>query len=96
MNSDGEEPAVAADVCEMAKILSSKHGVFPSGGVAVLAEKQATRDKVLNHPAQQKGIGGSVEGSRGKASSGEPQGQSKMRERRLLAFRNGFGKVYQG
>lgn len=40
-------PAVAADVREMAKVLSSKHGTFPSSGVNVLADKQATRDEVL-------------------------------------------------
>lgn len=40
-------PAVAADVREMAKVLSSRRGAFPSGGVTVLADKQATRDKVL-------------------------------------------------
>src|SRR5947207_353237 len=40
-------PAVAADVREMAKVLSSKHGTFPAKGVTVLADKQATRDKVL-------------------------------------------------
>jgi hypothetical protein len=44
---DDRLPAVAADVREMAKVLSSKHGVFPANGVAVLADKQATRDKVL-------------------------------------------------
>lgn len=40
-------PAVAADVREMAKILSSKHGGFPNG-VTVLADQQATRDKILS------------------------------------------------
>src|SRR4051812_29593232 len=40
-------PAVAADVREMAKLLSSKHGVFPVRGVTVLADKQATRVRVL-------------------------------------------------
>jgi uncharacterized caspase-like protein len=40
-------PAVAADVREMARVLSSKHGVFPANGVTMLADKQATRDKVL-------------------------------------------------
>ncbi len=40
-------PAVAADVREMAKVLSSKNGTFPVQGVTVLADKQATRDKVL-------------------------------------------------
>jgi uncharacterized caspase-like protein len=40
-------PAVAADVREMAKVLSSKHGTFPAKGVTVMADKQATRDKVL-------------------------------------------------
>ena len=45
---DDKLPAVAADVREMAKILSSKHGGFPAGGVTVLADKQATRDKVLS------------------------------------------------
>jgi uncharacterized caspase-like protein len=40
-------PAVAADVREMAKVLSSRHGTFPAKGVTVLADKQATRDKVL-------------------------------------------------
>jgi uncharacterized caspase-like protein len=40
-------PAVAADVREMAKVLSSKHGTFPSSGINVLADKQATRDAVL-------------------------------------------------
>jgi uncharacterized caspase-like protein len=39
--------AVAADVREMAKALSSKHGIFPAKGVTVLADKQATRDNVL-------------------------------------------------
>jgi uncharacterized caspase-like protein len=46
-NPKGRLPAVVADVREMAKVLSSKHGVFPSKGVIVLADKQATRDKVL-------------------------------------------------
>lgn len=41
-------PAVAADVREMAKVLSSKHGTFPAKGVTVVADKQATRDKVLS------------------------------------------------
>lgn len=40
-------PAVAADVREMAKVLSSKHGTFPAKGVTVMADKQATRDEVL-------------------------------------------------
>lgn len=40
-------PAVAADVREMAKVLSSKHGTFPSDGVTVLVDKQATRAQVL-------------------------------------------------
>src|ERR1044071_3171284 len=40
-------PAVAADVREMAKVLSSKHGVFPAKGVSVRADKQATRVQVL-------------------------------------------------
>ena len=40
-------PAVAADVREMAKVLSSKNGTFPPNGVSVLADKQATREKVL-------------------------------------------------
>jgi hypothetical protein len=39
--------AVAADVREMAKVLSSKHGIFPAKGVTVLTDKQATRDSVL-------------------------------------------------
>lgn len=46
-NPADQLPAVAADVREMAKVLSSKHGVFPAKGVTVLADKQATRDKVL-------------------------------------------------
>ncbi len=46
-NPDDRLPAVAADVREMAKVLSSRHGVFPSSGVTVLADKQATREKVL-------------------------------------------------
>src|ERR1044071_9586472 len=41
-------PAVAADVKEMAKVLSSKHGTFPSKGVTVLTDKQATRETVLS------------------------------------------------
>jgi len=40
-------PAVAADVREMAKILSSENGTFEQGDVTVLANKQATRDKIL-------------------------------------------------
>jgi hypothetical protein len=46
-NAADRLPAVAADVREMAKVLSSKHGVFPANGVTVLADRQATRDKVL-------------------------------------------------
>lgn len=46
-NPNDRLPAVAADVREMAKVLSSKHGAFPAKGVTVLADKQATRDKVL-------------------------------------------------
>jgi helicase len=41
-------PAVAADVREMAKALSSKHGSFPSAGVTVLIDKQATCNKVVS------------------------------------------------
>lgn len=51
-------PAVAADVREMAKVLSSKHGTFPAKGVTVLADKQATRDKVL--AALRSAFGGSA------------------------------------
>lgn len=40
-------PAVAADVREMAEVLSSKNGTFPRSGITVLADKQATRAKVL-------------------------------------------------
>lgn len=39
-------PAVAADVREMAKLLSSQHGVFPALGVTVLAEEEATGDSI--------------------------------------------------
>jgi hypothetical protein len=38
-------PAVAADVREMAKILQSKDGSFPSGTV-VLADRQATKTEI--------------------------------------------------
>jgi len=41
-------PAVAADVREMARILSSKHGVFKPAGVSVLSDRQASRDSVLS------------------------------------------------
>ena len=51
-------PAVAADVREMAKVLSSKYGTFPAKGVTVLADKQATRDKVL--AALRSAFGGSA------------------------------------
>jgi uncharacterized caspase-like protein len=51
-------PAVAADVREMAKVLSSKHGVFPAKGVTVLADRQATRDRVL--AALRSAFGGSA------------------------------------
>lgn len=44
---DDRLPAVAADVREMKKVLSSRHGTFPSKSITVLADKQATRDKVL-------------------------------------------------
>jgi hypothetical protein len=40
-------PAVAADVREMAKVLSSKNGTFATSGVTVLTDKEATRDKVV-------------------------------------------------
>jgi|LSQX01.2.fsa_nt_gb uncharacterized caspase-like protein len=40
-------PAVAADVREMGKVLSSKHGVFRSADVKVLTDKQATKKRVL-------------------------------------------------
>ena len=40
-------PAVAADVREMAKVLSSTHGTFQSSDISVLADKKATRDSVL-------------------------------------------------
>jgi|GEM_PF-1006116 len=46
-NAADRLPAVAADVREMAKVLSSKNGSFPAKNVTVLADKQATRDKVL-------------------------------------------------
>ena len=51
-------PAVAADVREMAKVLASKHGVFPAKGVTVLADKKATREKVL--AALRSAFGGSA------------------------------------
>lgn len=41
-------PAVANDVREMAKLLASTHGVFTSSDVTVLADKQASRQKVLS------------------------------------------------
>jgi hypothetical protein len=41
-------PAVANDVREMAKLLSSKNGVFGKTGVAVVSNKQATRDEVID------------------------------------------------
>ena len=40
-------PAVAADVREMAKVLASKNGTFPRNGITVLADRQASRKKVL-------------------------------------------------
>lgn len=40
-------PGVAADVKEMAKLLGSKHGGFQTGGVSVLTDKQATRQRIL-------------------------------------------------
>lgn len=40
-------PGVAADVREMAKLLSSKNGSFPPEGVTVLTDKQATKIAVL-------------------------------------------------
>lgn len=40
-------PAVAADARAMARLLSSKHGVFQRTGVNVITERQATRDAVL-------------------------------------------------
>lgn len=40
-------PAVAADVREIGKILKSKDGAFRNGGVTSLAEKTATRAKIL-------------------------------------------------
>ena len=40
-------PAVGADVREMAKLLRSKDGAFPSSGVTVLTDGQATRTSVL-------------------------------------------------
>jgi hypothetical protein len=39
-------PAVAADVREMAKLLQSKYGAFPSSGVTVLTDKQAGRQSI--------------------------------------------------
>lgn len=39
-------PAVAADVREIAKLLRSKEGAFPSAGVTVLTEGQATRKRI--------------------------------------------------
>lgn len=39
-------PAVANDVLEMAKVLSSKQGAFSASGVTVLADKQASQKKV--------------------------------------------------
>ena len=40
-------PAVSADVREIAKTLSSRHGIYRSTGVMVLTEKQATKQEVL-------------------------------------------------
>jgi hypothetical protein len=40
-------PGVAADVREMAKVLSSKNGTFRSSGVTILTDKEATRNSVL-------------------------------------------------
>jgi len=42
-------PAVAADVREMAKLLGSKQGAFRTTGVGVLADKQATRQRILDN-----------------------------------------------
>lgn len=39
-------PGVAADVREIAKVLSSKDGTFASSGVTVLADKQATQSNI--------------------------------------------------
>jgi hypothetical protein len=39
-------PAVAADVREMAKVLSSKHGRFSPQGTTILADGQATRRRI--------------------------------------------------
>jgi len=41
-------PAVAADVREMAKVLSSKQGAFSKNDVVVLADKEATRRRVVD------------------------------------------------
>jgi len=46
-NPNDRLPAVAADIREMAKVLSSRNGTFPPKCITVLADKQATRDKVL-------------------------------------------------
>ncbi len=43
---DDKLPAVAADIREMAKLLTSKHGTFPKTNVTVLTDKQATRQRV--------------------------------------------------
>jgi uncharacterized caspase-like protein len=41
-------PAVANDVREMAKLLASKNGVFTKTSVAVLTDKRATRQNILD------------------------------------------------
>lgn len=41
-------PAVAADVREMAKLLSSKNGRFRAAGLSILTDKQATRKQILD------------------------------------------------
>jgi hypothetical protein len=46
-NPKDKLPAVAADVREMAKVLSSRNGTFASKSIKVLADNEATRDSVL-------------------------------------------------